>query len=85
MGLCRWRRVGAQAARVAAPRGKDAAVLVGSPDRDAPVVPWINHPQLVVIAEVFDKKTKSTPGPVIERCKERLRRYDEVLRERKRT
>ena len=39
----------------------------------------------IVIAEVFDKKTKHTPAPVIECCKERLRRYDEVVRERKST
>ena len=32
----------------------------------------------VVIADVFAKKTRSTPRKVIEVCRERLRRYDEV-------
>ncbi len=30
----------------------------------------------IVIGEVFDKKTRATPQGVIERCKERFRRYD---------
>ena len=32
----------------------------------------------VVIVEVFAKKTRTTPRKVIEVCRERLRRYDEV-------
>jgi len=32
----------------------------------------------VIIAEVFSKKTAQTPKSVIDTCKERLRRYDEV-------
>ena len=32
----------------------------------------------IVIAEVFSKKTRKTPPHVIERCKQRLRGYDEV-------
>ena len=32
----------------------------------------------IVIAEVFSKKTRKTPPLVIERSKERLRRYDEA-------
>ena len=35
-------------------------------------------PDAIVIAEVFSKKTPKAPAPVIERCKQRLRRYDEV-------
>ncbi len=31
----------------------------------------------VIIAEVFSKKTKTTPDNVIDTCKVRLRRYDE--------
>ena len=34
----------------------------------------------IVILEVFAKKTGKTPRPVIERCRERLRRYDEAAR-----
>jgi phage-related protein len=30
----------------------------------------------VVIVEVFEKKTPQTPRRVIERCQQRLRRYD---------
>jgi phage-related protein len=33
----------------------------------------------IVIADVFSKKTRQTPAQVIERCKARLRRYDEVV------
>ena len=36
-------------------------------------------PDAIVIAEVFGKKTRSTPTAVIERSKRRLRRYDEVI------
>jgi len=32
----------------------------------------------IVIADVFSKKTQRTPATVIERCKARLRRYDEL-------
>jgi len=32
----------------------------------------------VVIVEVFDKKTRATSVAVIERCKDRLRRYDQA-------
>ena len=32
----------------------------------------------IVIVEVFSKKTRQTPWQVIDRCKSRLRRYDEV-------
>ena len=39
----------------------------------------------IVIAEVVDKKTKTTPASVIERCKDRLRRYDDVVEGRTRT
>jgi phage-related protein len=35
----------------------------------------------VVIADVFDKRTRATPSSVIQRCRERLRRYDDVARE----
>jgi phage-related protein len=38
----------------------------------------------IVIAEVFDKKTRRTSRAVIERCKERFRRYDEVTKGRTR-
>ena len=32
----------------------------------------------IVIAEVFDKKTRQTPKEVIEACRRRLRAYDEA-------
>jgi phage-related protein len=32
----------------------------------------------IVIADVFSKKTQRTPAAVMERCKARLRRYDEL-------
>lgn len=32
----------------------------------------------IVIAEVFSKKTKTTPKAVIDVCKSRLKRYDEL-------
>ncbi len=32
----------------------------------------------IVIVEVFDKKTRTTPKVVVETCKNRLRRYDAV-------
>lgn len=35
-------------------------------------------PDAIVIAEVFSKKTRRTPSDVIERCEERLRRYDRI-------
>jgi phage-related protein len=39
----------------------------------------------IVIAEVFDKKTRATSVAVIERCKDRLRRYDKAAMGRTRT
>jgi phage-related protein len=33
----------------------------------------------IVIVDVFSKKTRQTPPQVVERCKARLRRYDEVV------
>ncbi len=35
-------------------------------------------PDAIVIAEVFSKKTQQTPLSVINTCKRRLRRYDEI-------
>lgn len=32
----------------------------------------------IVLVEVFSKKTMQTPSQVIERCKARLREYDEI-------
>ncbi|MHB8383793.1 MAG: type II toxin-antitoxin system RelE/ParE family toxin [Candidatus Binataceae bacterium] len=37
---------------------------------------------IVIIVEVFSKKTQKTPASVVERCQTRLRRYDELTRER---
>ena len=33
----------------------------------------------VIIAEVFEKKTRQTPGQVIENCRRRLREYDDII------
>jgi phage-related protein len=35
-------------------------------------------PDAIVIAEVFPKMTQQTPKPVIDTCKRRLRRYDDL-------
>lgn len=35
-------------------------------------------PDGVVIVEIFAKKTQKTPAMVIERCKRRLKAYDEI-------
>jgi phage-related protein len=34
----------------------------------------------IVIAEVFEKKTRQTPKEVIEACRRRLRAYDEAAK-----
>ena len=34
-------------------------------------------PDAIIIAEVFRKKTRTTPKDVIDVCKDRLRRYDD--------
>jgi phage-related protein len=36
----------------------------------------------IVIVEVFSKKSQKTPATVIERCRDRLRRYDELAGQR---
>ena len=36
-------------------------------------------PDAIVIVDVFSKKTRRTPPEVIERCRSRLRRYDELV------
>jgi phage-related protein len=35
----------------------------------------------IVVAEVFEKKTRNTPAKVIAACKDRLKRYDDAARE----
>jgi phage-related protein len=35
----------------------------------------------IVIAEVFGKKTRSTPQPVVEKCRKRLKEYDDASRQ----
>jgi phage-related protein len=35
-------------------------------------------PDAIVILEVFTKKTEKMPGAVIDRCKNRLKRYDAI-------
>lgn len=37
-------------------------------------------PDAIVIAEVFEKKTRATPHRVIDNCQRRLREYDELTR-----
>ena len=34
-------------------------------------------PDAIVIADVFEKKTRQTPDRIIQECRRRLRRYDE--------
>jgi phage-related protein len=38
-------------------------------------------PDAILLVEVFAKKTGATPQHVIEQCKERLRRYDQAVRD----
>ena len=37
-------------------------------------------PDAILVLEIFDKKTPTTPKKVIEDCKRRLRHYDEHVR-----
>ena len=37
-------------------------------------------PDAIVIADVFDKRTRQTPKQVLEACRRRLRAYDEASR-----
>jgi phage-related protein len=49
-------------------------------DRDATWrIVYRTDPDAVVIVEVFSKKTRQTPNEVIDRCRSRLRRYDELV------
>ena len=34
----------------------------------------------VIVAEVFEKKTRTTPAKVLAACKDRLKRYDQVAK-----
>jgi phage-related protein len=34
----------------------------------------------IVVADVFEKKTRTTPRKVIATCQERLERYDEIAK-----
>jgi len=35
-------------------------------------------PDAIVVADIFDKKTRETPDRIIQDCQRRLRRYDET-------
>jgi len=49
------------------------------PDRDGNWrILYRTDPDAVVIVDVFSKKTRATPLEVIDRCRSRLRRYDEL-------
>lgn len=37
-------------------------------------------PDAVLILEIYAKKTPKIPGTVIERCQDRLKRYDEAVK-----
>lgn len=39
------------------------------------------EPDAIVILEVFAKKTQTTPKKVMETCRDRLRRYREIVKE----
>jgi phage-related protein len=48
-------------------------------DRDnAWRIVYRTDPDAIVIVDVFSKKTRQTPREIIDRCRSRLRRYDEV-------
>ncbi len=60
------------------PRGHELRIVDGD-------VTWrisyrIDH-DAIVIVEVFKKKTQRTPRAVIERCRKRLKEYDDACRE----
>lgn len=38
-------------------------------------------PDAIIVLEVFSKKTQQTPKSVIDTCRERLRRYNELSRD----
>ncbi len=40
-------------------------------------------PDAIVVLEVFEKKTRQTPKQVIDNCKLRIRKYDELTSKRK--
>ena len=51
------------------------------PDQDKTWrIVYRTDPDAVVIAEVFEKKTRQTPKRVVETCKRRLRHYDDLTR-----
>jgi phage-related protein len=46
-------------------------------DRTWRIIYRIDH-DAIVIAEVFEKKTQTTPDRVLTTCNDRLKRYDET-------
>lgn len=38
-------------------------------------------PDAVIVAEVFEKKTRTTPDRIMHECRKRLRHYDEMAKE----
>lgn len=44
-------------------------------------IPYHIDADAIVILEVFEKKSRTTPKRVLETCKRRLRRYQQVMRE----
>jgi phage-related protein len=59
--------VGARCHELRVADGRVSWRLVYRLDRDA-----------VIVLDVFGKRTAETPHPVVEACRERLRRYDSV-------
>ena len=50
-------------------------------DRDATWrIVYRTDADAIVIVDLFSKKTRATPRELIDRCRSRLRRYDEVIR-----
>lgn len=44
-------------------------------------IPYCIDADAIVILEVFEKKSRQTPKHVLETCKRRLRRYQQLMRE----
>ena len=47
-------------------------------ERDTWRIAYRNDSDVIIILEVFSKKTRATPKRVIDACKKRLKKYDEL-------
>jgi phage-related protein len=59
-------------------KGKPLAWLEGVDRTDTWRIIYRIDPDVIVIAEVFTKKTQKTPADIVEAVKKRLRAFDEM-------